>query len=320
MALRLPHIPIDLNRETNVQPDLTTKLAGLTFANPVLVASGTFAYGQEMARLYDLSRLGGLVSKTITEKPRAGNPPPRVAETTGGMLNSIGLANPGLDAFLADYLPTLRRAGCPIIVNVAGEDTAGFVRLAERIAGEPGVAALELNISCPNVSGGLDLGTAPTLTEEVVREVRRVCPLPLVAKLSPNVTSIADIACAAEAGGADALSLINTLVGMAIDAKLRRPVLGRITGGLSGPAIKPVALAMVWKAHQAVRIPLIGIGGITSATDVVEFMLAGASAVEVGTANFVDPWAAPKIIDGLSEFCREQGIARLADLIGGLQT
>jgi len=308
-----------MNDQVAQQPDLSVSFAGLALANPVLVASGTFAYGQEMARLYDLSRLGGIISKTITKKPRAGNPPPRVTETTGGMLNSIGLANPGIDAFISEHLPELRKHSCPLIVNVAGEDTQDFVELAERVGAEPGVAAVELNLSCPNVSGGLDFGTIPRLTEEVVREVKRVCPLPVIAKLGPNVTSIVEIAKAAETGGANALSLINTLVGMAIDAERRRPVLGNVTGGLSGPAIKPVALAMVWKAHRAVSIPLIGIGGIMTATDVVEFMLAGASAVQVGTANFVDPWAAPKIVDDLYEYCRNGGIVRLSDLVGQLQ-
>lgn len=306
--------------QTVQHPDLTTSCGGLEFPNPVLVASGTFAYGTEMARLYDLSRLGGIVTKTITQRPRAGNPPPRVTETAGGMLNSIGLANPGIDAFLREYLPELRKHSCPLIVNIAGEDTRDFVELAAQVGGEAGVAAVELNLSCPNVSGGLDFGTVPRRTEEVVREVKRTCSLPVIAKLSPNVTDIREIARAAEAGGADALSLINTLVGMAIDHKRRRPILGNVTGGLSGPAIKPIALAMVWKAHQAVSIPLIGVGGIMTATDVVEFMLAGASAVEVGTANFVDPWAAPKIIDGLTAYCREEGIARLSDIVGALRT
>ena len=301
-----------------VAADLSTVVAGIPLANPVLVASGTFAYGQEMTRLYDLSQLGGLVSKTITREPRAGNPPPRVTETTGGMLNSIGLANPGIDAFISDYLPLLRQAGCPLVVNVAGEDREDFVVLAERTAAEPGVAAVELNLSCPNVSGGLDFSTNPAQTEQVVREVTRVCSVPVIAKLSPNVTNIVEIACAAEAGGADAVSMINTLVGMSVDARARKPVLGRGTGGLSGPAIKPVALAMVWRTARAVKIPVIGIGGITSATDVVEFLLAGAQAVQVGTANFVDPWAAPKIIDGLREFCRQENIGRLSDLVGTL--
>jgi dihydroorotate dehydrogenase (NAD+) catalytic subunit len=299
-------------------PDLAVSFAGIDLPNPVLVASGTFAYGREVARLYDLGLLGGLVSKTITREPRPGNPPPRIRETVGGMLNSIGLQNPGIDEFVRAYLPQLREAGCPLIVNVAGEDRADFIDLAERIAREPGIMAVELNLSCPNVSGGLDFSTRPEQTEDVVRAVKSVCGLPVIAKLSPNVTDITAIAKAAEQGGADALSLINTLVGMAIDVTKRRPVLSRGTGGLSGPAIKPVALAMVWKASRAVNIPVIGIGGIRNATDAIEFMLAGASAVQIGTANFVDPWVAPKIIDGLRDYCREHGIDRVSDLTGAL--
>ena len=302
------------------EPDLRVSFAGIELPNPILVASGTFAYGQEVARLYDLSVLGGLVSKTITREPRAGNPPPRIMETVGGMLNSIGLQNPGIDAFLAEYLPVLREAGCPLIVNVAGEDAEDFVALAERVGREPGIAAVELNLSCPNVAGGLDFSTKPQETEGVIRAVKQVCSLPIFAKLSPNVTSIVEVAQAAEAGGADGLSMINTVVGMAIDAKKRRPVLARGTGGLSGSAIKPVALAAVWRTSQAVKLPIIGIGGITSATDVVEFLLAGASAVQVGTANFVDPWSAPKIIDGLAAWCRDEGVDRVSDLVGAMKT
>ena len=301
------------------QPNLTTRIAGIELANPVLVASGTFAYGQEVSRLYDLSVLGGIVSKTITREPRPGNPPPRVMETASGMLNSIGLQNPGIDDFIADYLPLLREAGCPLIVNVAGENAEDFVELAARVGAESGVAGIEVNISCPNVSGGLDFGTQPELTESVVQAVKRACNIPVMVKLSPNVTDISEIARAAESGGADALSMINTVVGMAIDAKSRRPVLPRGTGGLSGPAIKPVALAAVWRASQAVSIPVVGIGGIMSPTDVVEFLLAGACAVQVGTANFVDPWIAPRIIDGLRDYCSGNGVERIESLIGALE-
>ncbi len=300
-------------------PDLATRIAGIELANPVLVASGTFAYGQEVSRLYDLAVLGGIVSKTITREPRPGNPPPRVMETASGMLNSIGLQNPGIDDFIADYLPLLREAGCPLIVNIAGENAEDFVELAARVGTESGVAGIEVNISCPNVSGGLDFGTQPKLTESVVQAVKRACIAPVMVKLSPNVTDIREIALAAESGGADALSMINTVVGMAIDAKSRRPVLPRGTGGLSGPAIKPVALAAVWRASQAVSIPVVGIGGIMSPTDVVEFLLAGACAVQVGTANFVDPWIAPRIIDGLRDFCSENGVERVESLVGALE-
>ena len=302
------------------EPDLRVNIAGIPLKNPVLVASGTYAYGREMARLYDLSLLGGIVSKTITRKPRPGNPPPRIAETTGGMLNAIGLANPGLDAFRDEYLPVLRDAGCPLIVNVAGEDVDDYIYLAEAVGKKSGVDAVELNISCPNVSHGLNFGTSAEGTRDLVRRVKDACGVPVIVKLSPNVTSIADMALAAEEGGAEALSLINTLVGMAVDVKKRAPVLGNVTGGLSGPAVKPVALAAVWRVSQAVKIPVIGIGGIASATDVVEFLLAGATAVQVGTANFVDPWIAPKIIDGLKEFCSSEGVERIAELTGGLDT
>jgi len=302
-----------------MQPDLSVNLAGISLDNPVLVASGTFSYGREMSRLYDLSQLGGLVSKTITRAPRAGNPPPRVTETTGGMLNAIGLANPGVDAFIADYLPLLREAGCPLIVNVAGEDTADYVALSERIAAQDGVSGIELNISCPNVSHGLDFGTNPDQTRELVRGVKAVCDLPVFVKLSPNVTDVVVLARAAEDGGADGLSLINTLVGMVISLEKRKPVLGNRTGGLSGPAVKPVALAMVWKVADAVEIPVIGIGGIMNARDALEFMVAGATAVQVGTANFVDPWSAPKTIGGMSEWLTENDIERVVDLIGTLE-
>jgi len=304
---------------TTLSPDLRTSVGALDLANPVLVASGTFAYGREMARLYDLSLLGGIVSKTITELPRAGNPPPRVCETVGGMLNSIGLPNPGVDAFLRDALPELRQAACPVIVNVAGETAEGYVRLAARVAREKGVSAVELNVSCPNVSHGLDFGTAPSLVEQLVRRVKQECALPVIAKLSPNVMDIAEIARGVEQGGGDAVSLINTIRGMAIDARTRKPVLGNVTGGLSSPAVKPVALAMVWKTSRSVRIPVIGIGGIMTGTDVVEFMLAGASAVQIGTGNFVDPWVAPRVISELRDFCIQEDIASVRSLIGGLK-
>ncbi|HQE61922.1 MAG TPA: dihydroorotate dehydrogenase, partial [Candidatus Latescibacteria bacterium] len=268
---------------------------------------------------YDLSLLGGIVSKTITELPRAGNPPPRVCETVGGMLNSIGLPNPGVDAFLRDALPELRQAACPVIVNVAGETAEGYVRLAARVAREKGVSAVELNVSCPNVSHGLDFGTAPSLVEQLVRRVKQECALPVIAKLSPNVMDIAEIARGVEQGGGDAVSLINTIRGMAIDARTRKPVLGNVTGGLSGPAVKPVALAMVWKTSRSVRIPVIGIGGIMTGTDVVEFMLAGASAVQIGTGNFVDPWVAPRVISELRDFCIQEDIASVRSLIGELK-
>ncbi|HPU84186.1 MAG TPA: dihydroorotate dehydrogenase [Candidatus Latescibacteria bacterium] len=304
---------------TTLSPDLRTSIGALDLANPVLVASGTFAYGREMTRLYDLSILGGIVSKTITELPRAGNPPPRVCETAGGMLNAIGLPNPGVDVFLREALPELRQAGCPVIVNIAGETTEGYVRLAARVAREEGVAAVELNVSCPNVSHGLDFGTAPSRVEQLVRRVKEECPVPVIAKLSPNVTDVTEIARGVEQGGGDAVSLINTIRGMAIDPRKRKPVLGNVTGGLSGPAVKPVALAMVWKTSRSVRIPVVGIGGIMTGTDVVEFLLAGASAIQIGTGNFVDPWVAPRVISELREFCIQEGIGSVRSLIGDLK-
>ncbi len=302
-------------------PDLSVSLCGLHFRNPVFVASGTFAYGREMARLYDLACLGALVSKTITRAPRAGNPPPRIAETAGGMLNSIGLANPGLVSFLSTFLPQLSDAGCPIIVNIAGEDVDDYVSLccAVEDAANEAVSAIELNISCPNVSHGLNYGTDPELAGELVQKVKASCSLPAIAKLTPNVTDIAEVARAVEQAGANAVSVMNTLVGMAVDVDRRRPVLGNVTGGLSGPAVKPVGLAAVWKTSQAVEIPVIGIGGIMEARDVLEYLMVGATAVQIGTANFVDPWVAPKIIEGLGQWCTEHAVPNLQSIIGTLE-
>ncbi|MDY0088374.1 MAG: dihydroorotate dehydrogenase [Coriobacteriia bacterium] len=294
-------------------------LAGLTLRSPVLTASGTFASGREFADFIDLERLGAVVTKGVSAVPWAGNPTPRIAETASGMLNSIGLQNPGVEAFCADDLAWLSSFDVPVIVNVSGNTISEYEAVIERLEEEPGVAAYELNISCPNVdSGGMAFGTACTPAAEVTRACRSVASRPLIVKLSPNVTDITEIARAVEDAGADALSLINTLLGMAIDVNTFRPRLGRVVGGLSGPAIKPVALRMVWQVANVVEVPIIGMGGITDAADAVEFMLAGAAAVAIGTANFVDPTTAIRVTDGLAEFCHTRGITRVADLTGAL--
>jgi dihydroorotate dehydrogenase (NAD+) catalytic subunit len=302
-----------------VSVDLAVEIAGIRMKNPVLTASGTFGYAMEFAPYFDLNRLGALVVKTITTRPRAGNPPHRVVETPGGMLNAIGLQNVGIDAFLADKLPYLRRLEPPLIVNIAGESVEDFRELAKRLTDQAGVAAIELNISCPNVAGGLDFSTDPELTYRVVRAAKEVSGLPIIPKLSPNVTDLGLIARAAVEAGADALSLINTLVGMAIDVRTRRPVLGHLTGGLSGPAIKPVAVRMVWQVARTVGVPLIGMGGIMTGEDAAEFLLAGASAVAVGTANFLDPTAPVRVLDGLARYLAAQGLPSARALVGAAE-
>lgn len=302
-----------------MEVDLSTDLGFIKLKNPVLVASGTFGYGQEYARLIDLRRLGGIVTKSVTLKPRLGNSPQRIVETTAGMLNSIGLANPGVEDFITDKMPFLRSIGTTVIVNVAGSSVEEYEKLVERLDQCPGIDALELNLSCPNVKGGMAFSSVPRSVTELIKSLRPRTRLPLIAKLTPNVTDISSIALAAEAAGADALSLINTLVGMAVDIRTRRPKLSNITGGLSGPAIKPVALAMVFKTVQAVSIPVIGIGGIFSTDDALEFFIVGAKAIQVGTANFIDPSTSMKIIDGLEEYCRNEGISKLSEIIKTLK-
>lgn len=288
--------------------------------NPVIAASGTFGYGLEYAGQLDLAGLGGLVTKGVSLKPRQGNPPPRICETAAGMLNAIGLANVGLEVFFREKLPALEPFGVPVVVNLYGESLAEFVELARALDGAPGVAALELNVSCPNVSGGgMAFGCHPGPVGEITAAVRAATGLPLWVKLTPNVGDIVPIALAAQAAGADALSLINTLLGMAIDAQSRRPRLGNLLGGLSGPAIKPVGLRMVWQVARAVDIPVVGMGGIVSGTDAAEYLLAGASAVQVGTANFLDPAACRKVAEELAQFCQTQGIGDVNDLVGGLR-
>jgi dihydroorotate dehydrogenase (NAD+) catalytic subunit len=269
-----------------------------------------------MAGSLDLSRLGGIIPKTVTRHPRIGNAPPRTVETPSGMLNAIGLDNDGIDHFIAHHLPYLRTLPAPIVANIAGEDEGDFLAMAEQIGRETGLAGLELNLSCPNVAGGLDFATNPDLTRRIVAGVRSVCPLPIVAKLTPNVTNIVPIAQAAADGGADAVSLINTLIGMAVDWRRRRPILGNVTGGLSGPAIKPLALRLVWQVARNVRIPVIGIGGIATIDDVMEFLVAGASAVQVGTANFFDPGASMRLVEQLPAALATLGAIRLRDVIG----
>ncbi len=285
-----------------------------------MTASGTFGYGAEFAGLLDLSRLGAIIVKGISLKPRAGNPPPRIVETACGMLNAIGLENVGLERFLVEKMPYLRQCGTRVIVNILGDTVAEYAQLAGRLAGVAGVDALEVNISCPNVDkGGVAFGAVPEMAAAVVRAVKEHAGQPVIVKLSPNVTDVALMARAVEDAGADAVSLINTLIGMAIDIHARRPKLANRTGGLSGPAVKPVALRMVWQVAQAVRIPVIGIGGIATAEDALEFVLAGASAVQVGTANFYNPRAAEEIIDGISAYLGQYQEPSLAAIVGTLR-
>jgi dihydroorotate dehydrogenase (NAD+) catalytic subunit len=300
--------------------DLSVSLGRLRLANPVLVASGTFGYAKEMAPLVDFARLGGVIPKTVTAAPRAGNTPPRTVETASGMLNAIGLDNDGLEHFLSHHLPYLRTLPTAVIGNIAGKTEDEFVAMAARVheAGH-GLAGLELNLSCPNVACGLDFATDPEVTKRIVRRCRDACPdLPLIAKLTPNVTDITLIARAAADGGADAVSAVNTFVGMAVDWKRRKPILGNVTGGLSGPAIKPLALRAVWRIAQLKAVPVIGVGGIATLDDVMEFLVVGASAVQVGTANFYDPTASVRIAAALPEALAALGAERVAGVMGTL--
>jgi dihydroorotate dehydrogenase (NAD+) catalytic subunit len=299
--------------------DLSVKIGSLTLKNPVLVASGTFGYGQEASDLVDLNALGGLITKSISLKPRDGNPPNRIVELPAGMLNSIGLANVGVEAFVADKLPFLKALKTSIVVNVAGSSEEKFVAVVERLEQEDGIDAYELNFSCPNVKkGGLEFSQVPEVTTKVTKAVRNLTSRPLITKLTPNVTRIGDIALAAEAAGADAVSLINTLVGMAVDATTRRPKIRTTTGGYSGPAIKPVALAKVYEVASRVRIPIIGIGGIMNAQDALEFIITGASAIEVGTANYIEPSTGEKMVPELADYCRKHGFGSIKELTGSL--
>jgi dihydroorotate dehydrogenase (NAD+) catalytic subunit len=299
-------------------PALSVRLGRLELHNPILVASGTFGYAREMAGAVDFAQLGGIIPKTVTRLPRIGNPPPRTVETPSGMLNAIGLDNDGIDHFIAHHLPYLRTLPTRIIANIAGKTEAEFVEMAEKMGREPGLAGLELNLSCPNVSGGVDFATDAAVTHRVVAGVRAVCPLPLLAKLTPNVTSIVPIAQAAADAGADAVVLINTFVGLAIDWRRRRPILGNITGGLSGPAIKPLALRLVWQVAKHVKIPIIGVGGIATIDDAMEFLVAGASAIQIGTANFFDPTASTRIVEQFPAALAQLGAQSVAEIVGSL--
>lgn len=300
---------------------LNVEIGSLKLANPVMTASGTFGYGSEYQDFIDVSRLGAVIVKGTTIKAREGNPYPRLAETPSGMLNAVGLQNKGAEYFREHIYPEVRKLGCPAIVNVSGSTAEDYVAAAEIIDSLEDIPAIELNISCPNVrQGGMAFGVKAESAEAVVAAVRKVYHKTLIVKLSPNVTDITEIARAAESAGADAVSLINTLLGMAIDAETRRPVLSTVTGGLSGPAVKPIALRMVWQTARAVKIPVIGIGGISSATDAVEFLLAGASAIEIGTANFIDPSVSIKVINGISEYLERHGFQSVKDITGALLT
>lgn len=303
------------------KPDLSVDVAGIKLRNPVMTASGTFGYGKEFADYLDLEKIGAIITKGLSIRPKAGNPTPRIVETPGGMLNAIGLQNVGIDAFIQEKLPFLRTVNTPVIVNLYGNTLEEYGELAEKLDKLPEVYGLEVNISCPNVKqGGIVFGTNPNAAAEVVSLVRASTIKPLIVKLSPNVTDVVEMANACVDAGADALSLINTLTGMAIDLKKRRPILANMTGGLSGPAIKPVALRMVWQVAQAVKVPIIGIGGIMTATDALEFMLAGATAVQIGTANFLDPSAAQTIAEGMATYLEANGIADVKELVGALIT
>lgn len=299
--------------------DLAININGLVFKNPVLTASGTYGYGEEFADFVDPGRLGGIIVKGTTGRHREGNPYPRMAETPSGMLNAVGLQNKGVDYFISDIWPRIRAYQTHIIVNVSGSTAEEYIEIAGKLNEVDGLPAIELNISCPNVKeGGMAFGTSCPSAIAVTSAVRAVYHKTLIVKLSPNVTNIAEMALAVEGAGADAVSLINTLLGMAIHAETRRPVLSTITGGLSGPAVKPVALRMVWQVYKAVKIPVIGLGGIMNATDAIEFMLAGASAIQVGTANFIDPAVTMKIIDGMQEYCQRHNIRHISELTGSL--
>jgi dihydroorotate dehydrogenase (NAD+) catalytic subunit len=301
--------------------DLSVQLGRLTLPNPILVASGTFGYVREMAPFVDLTSLGGVVPKTVTLRPRAGNPTPRTVETAAGMLNAIGLDNDGIDHFRTHHLPYLRTVGTPIIANVAGEDEDGFVALTAMLNEEAGLAAVELNLSCPNVSHGLDLGIDPAAIERVVRRCREAGPLPVIAKLTPNVTDVVAIARAAHQGGADAVSLVNTFRGLAVDWRRRRPILAYDVGGLSGPAIKPLALRMVWEVSRSLPdLPIIGIGGVSGIDDVMEFLVAGATAVQIGTATFADPTVSGRIVQELPGRLKEVGAKSVREIVGTLRS
>jgi len=300
---------------------LNTKIGSLELKNPVMTASGTFGYGTEYADFMDINRLGAIIVKGTTLNPRQGNPYPRMAETPSGMLNAVGLQNKGVDYFVDHIYPEVRKFQTNVIVNVSGSSIEDYAQCASIINTLDDIPAIELNISCPNVKqGGMAFGVKPESAAQVVSAVRKAYDKTLIVKLSPNVTDITEIARAVEGAGADSVSLINTMLGMAIDAEKRKPILSTVTGGMSGPAVKPVALRMVWQVAKAVKIPVIGLGGICSATDAIEFLLAGASAVQIGTANFIDPAVSEKVVDGIEEYLTRHGFNSVEDIIGALET
>lgn len=311
---------MEVTEERNNLPDLRVKIGKLNLQNPVLTASGTFGYAREFANLMNLNRLGGVIVKGISLAPRHGNPPPRIVETASGMLNAIGLENVGVDRFIGEKIPYLRTLEIPAIVNILGDSVEEYREVTARLAGVDGVAAIEVNISCPNVKkGGVAFGANPDMAAAVTRAVKESCDLPVIVKLSPNVSDIAEIAVAAENGGADGVSLINTLIGMAINLEKRKPELANVIGGLSGPAIKPVALRMVYQVASRVSIPVIGIGGINSARDALEFIVAGATAVQIGTANFINPAISEEIVQGMGKYVQRENLPSIRDLIGSLE-
>lgn len=295
--------------------DLSVQLGPITLRNPILVASGTFGYAREMADLVKFEQLGGIIPKTVTAMARAGNPPPRTVETASGLLNAIGLDNDGIDHFLHTHWPYLATLPAPVIGNVAGKSASDFVELARKMGQAHGMAAIELNLSCPNVSGGTDFATDPVVTKTIIRQCRDVCPLPLIAKLTPNITDVRPIIEAAAEGGAVAVSLVNTFMGMAVDWRRRKPILGNVTGGLSGPAIKPLVLRIVHQAAQQNILPIIAVGGISTLDDVMEFLVTGATAVQIGTANFYDPTGSNRIVEGLPAAVASLQATRLRDII-----
>jgi dihydroorotate dehydrogenase (NAD+) catalytic subunit len=300
--------------------DLSVRIGSLQLANPVMAASGCFGYGVEYAQSLDLAALGGVVVKGLFLKERQGHPPPRIVETPGGMLNAIGLQGIGVHRFVAEKLPDLRRLGATVVVNICGSSLEEYCEVARVLSDAEGVGALELNISCPNIKeGGIQFGCSLSGTYDVVSGVRKVTSLPVIPKLTPNITDVASFARAAEEGGADAISLVNTFLAMAIDVETRRPKLSNVMGGLSGPAIRPIAVRMVWECHQAVKLPILGMGGIATVADALEFIIAGASAVQVGTANFVDPFIWGRLVSGIDDYLDRHRIARVTDLVGNLQ-
>ena len=301
-------------------PDLRVNIGALELQNPVMTASGTFGYAREFEDLVNLHRLGGIIVKGISLEPRAGNPPQRIVETPCGMLNAIGLQNVGVERFITEKMVYLKGIGVPVIVNILGDTVDEYRQISERLQGVEGIAALEVNISCPNVKkGGVAFGTVPAMAAAVTEAVKKAADVPVMVKLSPNVADIVEMAKAVEAGGADSISLINTLIGMAIDLQRRKPVLTNVIGGLSGPAIKPIALRMVYQAAGAVQIPVIGIGGIENAEDALEFIVAGATAVQIGTANFINPRVSEEVVDGIGDYVRTNKLASIRDLIGTLE-